>query len=192
MAASQRSCGLKTLPTPVSGIGSIAENLSRDRRALGRALAHPSLELARRDCRPRLQLHIADRQFAGISVGLADDSGKADGGMLEQDVLYWGGIDVMAAADHQVLGAAGDPEKSVFVETAKITGIDPIAVNESALVVLLVEIAAEHSGPAMMTTPISSTAQSRSTRPSSSSLTTRTRPNGTGRPTEPNRTGRSG
>jgi hypothetical protein len=32
----------------------------------------------------------------------------------------------MAAADHQVLGAAGDPEKAIFVETAKIAGIDPM------------------------------------------------------------------
>src|SRR5579863_9210001 len=65
--------------------------------------------------------------------------------MLEQDILYGGGIDVMAAADHEVLGAPGDPEQTVFVETAKIAGIDPVAVNESAFVVLLVKIAAEDS-----------------------------------------------
>ena len=133
------------MPTPVSGMGSMQKDLNRDRRALGRALADPGLEFARRDCRPRLQLHVADRQFAGIGVGLADDSGEADGGMLEQDFLYGGGIDVMAASDHEVLGAAGDPEKTVFVETAKIAGIDPIAVNEGVFVVHLVEITAEDS-----------------------------------------------
>ena len=122
------------------------ENLNRDRGALGRALADPGFKFARRDCSPWLQLHIADRQFAGIGVGLADDGGKADGGMLKQNLLDRGRIDVMPAADHQILGAAGDPEKTVFVEAAKIAGIDPIAVNERALVVNLVEIAAENSG----------------------------------------------
>ena len=56
----------------------------------------------------------------------------------------------MAAADHQVLGAAGDPEIAVFVETAKIARIDPIAVNERPLVVRLIEITAEYPGPAML------------------------------------------
>ena len=94
------------------------ENLNRDRRALGRALADPGLEFARDDCHPWLQLHVADWQLAGIGIGLADDRGKADGGMLEQDFLDGSGIDVVAAADDEVLGAAGDPEKAVFVETA--------------------------------------------------------------------------
>ena len=44
----------------------------------------------------------------------------------------------MAATDRQVLGAARDREKAVFVDTAKITGIDPVTVDESGLVVLLV------------------------------------------------------
>jgi hypothetical protein len=60
------------------------KNLNRDCGTLGRALADPGFEFARRDCRPWLQLHIADRQFAGIGVGLTDDGGKADGGMLKQ------------------------------------------------------------------------------------------------------------
>ena len=49
----------------------------------------------------------------------------------------------MAASDHYVLGAACYPEKTVFVETAKITGIEPIAVNEGVFVVDLVEVTAE-------------------------------------------------
>src|SRR5580658_7435828 len=123
------------------------ENLNRDRRALGRALTDPGLQFTRIDCRARFQLHVADRQFAGIGIGLADDSGKSNGGMLEQDLLDRSGIDIVAAADHQVLGAAGDPEKAVFVETAKIARIDPIAVNERALVVRRVEITREDSRP---------------------------------------------
>ena len=81
----------------------------------------------------------------------------------------------MAATDDQILGAAGDPEVAVLVEPAEVAGVDPIPVDERALVVCFVEIAAEHAGSCHETTPISSTAQSRSTRPSASSLTMRTR-----------------
>ena len=59
------------------------KDLNRDCGTLGRALADPGFEFARRDCRPWLQLHIADRQFAGIGVRLADDSGKRDRRMLK-------------------------------------------------------------------------------------------------------------
>jgi hypothetical protein len=47
---------------------------------------------------------------------------------------------MLATVDHYVLGAAGDPEKTIFVETAKVTGIDPIAIYERALVVDLVDV----------------------------------------------------
>src|SRR5262245_25430557 len=57
------------------------KDLNRDRGALGCALANPGFEFACGDFHPWLQLHIADWQFAGIGVGLADDSGKADRGM---------------------------------------------------------------------------------------------------------------
>ena len=59
------------------------KDLDRDRGALGCTFANPGFEFACGDCRPWLQLHVADWQFAGIRVGLADDSGKADRWMLK-------------------------------------------------------------------------------------------------------------
>ena len=122
------------------------DDLHRHRGALRRAGAHPILQLARLHGRARLELDVADRQLAGIGVGLADHRGEADGRMLEQDLLDRRGIDVVAAADHQVLGAAGDPEEAVGIEPAEIAGIDPMAVDEGTLVMRGVEIAGEHAG----------------------------------------------
>ena len=124
-AASQRSCGLNTLPTPVSGIGSIGMTCTGTAARSGvrsrtQARSSPGSTVA-----PRLQLHVGDRQLAGIGVGLADHRGEADGGMLEDDLLDRRRIDVVAAADHEVLGAAGDPEVAVGIETAEVAGVDP-------------------------------------------------------------------
>ena len=66
--------------------------------------------------------------------------------MLEHDILDRTGIDVVAATDHEILGAAGDPEKAVLVEPAEIAGIDPMAVDERARIVSVIEIAAEYAG----------------------------------------------
>src|ERR1700759_4767811 len=66
--------------------------------------------------------------------------------MPKQDLLDRLRIDVVAAADHQILGAAGDPEPAILVEPAKVSRIDPNLVNERTLVVNVVEIAPEHAG----------------------------------------------
>src|SRR6185312_2545678 len=66
--------------------------------------------------------------------------------MLEHDLFDRGGIDIVTTADYEILGAAGNPEKAVLIEAPEIAGIDPVAVNERALVMRVVEIAAEHAG----------------------------------------------
>src|SRR3954452_20355784 len=145
-AASQRSCGLNTLPTPVTGIGSIGMTCTGTAARSGvRSRTHVSSSPGS-TVAPCFSC-ISHRQFAGIGVGLADHRGKADGGMAEHDLLDRCRINVVAAADHEILGAAGDPEITVSIEPAKIAGIDPDLVDESTLVVLVVEIAAEHAGP---------------------------------------------
>src|SRR5262245_52919802 len=83
---------LEPLTGAGKGQGIELKDLNRDGGALGCAVANPGFEFACGDRRPWLQLHIADWQFAGIGVRLADDSGKGDGGMLEQDVFYGGRI----------------------------------------------------------------------------------------------------
>src|SRR5689334_3314285 len=110
---------------------------------LGRTLTYPRFQFTRLDCRARLQLHVADGQLASIGVRLTDHGGKAYGRMPEHDFFYRAGIDVVAATNNKILGAAGDPEVAVLVDAAKIPGIDPIPINECALVVSLVKITAE-------------------------------------------------
>ncbi len=192
MAASHRSCGLKTLPTPVSGIGSMLEIWTGTAARSGVRSRTQASSSPGRNCRAWLQLDVTDRQFAGISVGLADDGGETDGGMLEQDLLDRAGIDVMTATDHEILGAARDPEKAVFVETAEIAGIDPIAVNERALVVLLVEITAEDSGPRHDHDADLVDRAVAFHLALGVELDDANAGEGAGRPTEPSRTGRSG
>ena len=97
------------------------DNLHWNSGALGRALADPDFKLARCSDGPWLYLYVGHGQFAGISVGLTDHRGQADGRMLEEDVLNRTRIDIVAATDHNVLGAAGDPEKAVLVQTPELT-----------------------------------------------------------------------
>src|SRR5579872_5602361 len=66
--------------------------------------------------------------------------------MLEHDILDRGGIDVVAAANHEILCAAGDPEVAVLVDTAQIPRVDPAPVDERTLVVYFIEITAEDTG----------------------------------------------
>ena len=102
-------------------------------------------------------------------------------------------VDVVAAADHEILGATGDPEIAVLIEAAEIAGVDPVPVNERALVVGVVEIAAEHAGAGH-----DARRRSRPARNHASRLTVGVELDdadaavGQGRPTEPSRIGRSG
>src|SRR5579863_324425 len=122
------------------------DNLHGRGGAFGGALSDPRFQLARLDSRTRFQLHVAHRQLAGIGVRLTHHGGKAYGWMLEHDLLDRGGIDVVAATNDEILGAAGDPEVAILVETTQIPGVDPIPVHERTLVVDSVEIAAEDTG----------------------------------------------
>jgi hypothetical protein len=86
--------------------------------ALGRALTDPGFQLAWFNTCTWFQLHVADRQLAGIGIRLTDHGCQADGGVLKHDILDRAGIDVVAAANNEILRAAGYPEVAILVETA--------------------------------------------------------------------------
>jgi hypothetical protein len=67
-----------------------------------------------------------------VGVGPADRRGGLDRGMLEQRVLDRGGIDVVPAADDEVLGTAGEGDEAVVVDRSEIAGVEP-AVAELAV-----------------------------------------------------------
>jgi hypothetical protein len=75
--------------------------------------------------------------------------------VLEEHLLDRHRVDVVAAADDQVLGPAGDPQVAVVVEPAEVAGVDPARLDEGAAVVRLAQVAGEHAGPAIAMTPIS-------------------------------------
>ena len=60
-------------------------------------------------------------------VWLADDGGLADAGVGEQDFLDLARVDVVPAADHQVLGPVDDEVEAVLVRVADVAGVQPAA-----------------------------------------------------------------
>src|SRR6185369_17031860 len=66
--------------------------------------------------------------------------------MREEDFLDRERIDVVRAADDQVLGATGDPEIAVVVDAAEVARVDPAGLDERGAVVRFAEIAAEDAG----------------------------------------------
>ena len=100
------SAGLKILPTAVVGRDGailtrfgIAAFSGIDRAACSRSSASVT-------CGAGFQLNIGDRQFAGVRVRASDRRGQGDGRMRLQGVLDQLRIDVVAAADDQLLLAA--------------------------------------------------------------------------------------
>ena len=111
--------------------------------------------------------------------------------MLEEHLLDRHRVDVVAAADDQVLGPAGDPQVAVRVEPAEVAGVDPARLDEGAAVVRVAQVAGEHAGAVHRDDADLVDRAVAEKRPSPSTWTTRTRLYGSAWPTEPRRTGRS-
>jgi hypothetical protein len=79
-------------------------------------------------------------------VGHAEGGDLVDLGAFEDRALDLGGIDVLAAADHQVLGTVRQEQVAVVVEVADVTAVEP-AVAEFGLVGFgAVPVAADQRG----------------------------------------------
>src|ERR1019366_5273549 len=97
---------------------------------------------------------VGDRDLAGVPVGAADGHGGADAGGAQQPVLDDPGVGVVAAADDQVLGPAGEEDEPAGVDHAEVAGIQP-AVPDDAFPAHpgtaqtgVGDIPGEHGGPA--------------------------------------------
>jgi len=60
-----------------------------------------------------------------FGVGDAEDGGIVDRGMLQEEVLDFGGIDVEAAGDEHVLAAAIDVIEAFGVAVGEVAGVEP-------------------------------------------------------------------
>ena len=66
-----------------------------------------------------------DHFLAHARVRLADDGGLCHGWVTEKDLLDLARIDVVAAADHQVLLAVDDEQIAVLVDISQVAGVEP-------------------------------------------------------------------
>ena len=67
-----------------------------------------------------------------MPVGASDGDSGGDSGVAEQRFLDHSGVDIVPAADDEVLGPAGDVDEAVGVDLAEITGVQPAVMDELA------------------------------------------------------------
>ena len=89
-----------------------------------------------------------------MPVRAADGRGGGDGGVAQQRVLDDPGVDVVAAADDEVLGPAGEVDEPAGVDAAEVAGVQP-AVPDDAVPAhpggaqsRVGDVPGEHGGPA--------------------------------------------
>ena len=82
----------------------------------------------------RYELYIDTRDFTRIGVGLSDCTGHRNGRVAGQGLFDVGGIDVMAAANDQVLGAPCDPDVTIAIDPAQVARPQMCAVGIKAFV----------------------------------------------------------
>ena len=101
-------------------------------------------ELGLGDRASRLQLNVGHRQFAGIRVGAPDGRRQRDGRMSPQRVLDDLRVDIVPAANDQLLLAPREPEVALRIPPAEVAGIEPafaVDLDEDAFVMMRVEVA---------------------------------------------------
>src|SRR5580704_9010992 len=97
---------------------------------------------------------VGHRDLAGVAVGASDGRGGADGGVPQQRFLDRPGVDVVAAADNEVLGPAGEVHEAVGVDAAEVAGVQPAGTDGAVLAdpraaeAGVGDVAGEYGGPA--------------------------------------------
>src|SRR5207237_3678336 len=69
--------------------------------------------------------HEGDRALAQVGVRATYHAGVGDGRVGAEHLLDLVRVDVRAAPDDEVLGAAGDDQVPVFVQPPEVTHVDP-------------------------------------------------------------------
>ena len=97
---------------------------------------------------------VGDRDLAGVPVRAADSRGGGYGGVSQQRILDDPGVDVVTAADDEVLGPAGEVDEPAGVDPAEVAGVQP-AVPDDAVPAhprgaqsRVGDVPGEHGGPA--------------------------------------------
>ena len=74
---------------------------------------------------------VGHRDLAGVPVGAPDGRGAADAGVAQQRLLDDPGVDVVAAADDQVLGPPGEGDEAAGVDAAEVAGVQPAVTDDA-------------------------------------------------------------
>ena len=97
---------------------------------------------------------VGDRDLAGVPVGAADGHCAADAGVGQQRLLDDPGVDVVAAADDEVLGPAGEVDEPAGVDAAEVAGVQPAVTDDAVPAhpgtaeIGVGDVPGEHGGPA--------------------------------------------
>ena len=99
-----------------------------------------------------------DGHLAGVRVRPSDGGDGGHVRMLEQRMLDRRRVDVVAAADDQVLGATGEPDEPIRVNGSQVAGVEPAVLDllvgaQLEARIALHEIAGEDVGAAQHERP---------------------------------------
>ena len=108
------------------------------------ALLDECLQVLRRRVRTRLQRDGGADLLAQLGVRHCHDRRLGDGRVLVEHLLDLAGIDVVAAADDQVLLAIDDEEVAVLVDLREVTGVEPAAAHRLGRRVGTLPVALHH------------------------------------------------
>jgi hypothetical protein len=115
-----------------------------------------------------------------VDVGAPDRAGRGDLRVGQQRVLDDGGVDVVPAADDEVLGPAGEVDEAVRVDAGEVAGVQPAvaqlaeSVEDVAVRGAADDVAGKTVGPLIASSPVSPAGTS-SHAPSAATRTTRIR-----------------
>ena len=132
-------CGDRDRSRMITSLGTPARSVIVD-------LANACSSSAR--CRvARTQGYVRDGKLAGVRVRLADRRGQLDRRMADHGFLDHRGINVVSAADDQVLLAPRQPEAAIGVLPREVAGVEPAVADPDAAVRFLVLVAGKDVRP---------------------------------------------
>src|SRR6056297_1004682 len=131
------------------GLGQLVQDLdmTRNRRALMDMHLAVLAQFLARNAAALDKLHIGAGNLARMRVGLANGAGDSHGIVGHQCLLDVGRIDIVPAPDDQILGTSRDPEVSVLVDPAEISGAQVFAMIVQVMVLGRLGIGVAHIDP---------------------------------------------
>lgn len=78
--------------------------------------------------------YVGDGHFACVGVWSANSGGCGDRWVFHQRVFDDAGVDVVPAANDEVLGSPGQIDEAIVIDAAEVSGVEPSAVESAQAV----------------------------------------------------------